>query len=156
MEILTLLIAIIAVIISFISLYRTRKFNEQQIIFQEETHKLAQLQRSLLEEQQAEKYKSGLSLYIYNAVNGERLGVINSGNVEIKNVTVELVPKEGYCSPLVSSDCEEKLPVSIMVPGDEFNLLLAMCDDTGTTFTAKTQWQTEDGKTHNHEKLLTY
>jgi hypothetical protein len=154
-NILTLVIAIIAVLISFVSLYRSRKFNEQQILFQQEADKLNRLQRSILEKQIEETGRSDVSCYIYNAAKGQRLGVLNSGNVPVKNVKIDLIPLEGYERPFISGDYDEKIPVKILHPGDEINLLLGLCKDTGTTFTAQIEWQTESGDLNKKEKPIT-
>jgi len=156
-NILTLVIAIIAVVISFVSLHRSRKFNEQQILFQQETDKLNRLQRSIIEKEVEETGRSDVSCYIYNAEKGQRLGVINRGNVPVKNVKIDLIPPKGYERPFISGDYDEKIPIKIMHPRDEINLLLGLCDDTGTAFTAQIEWQTESGglnkkKTQLHAK----
>jgi hypothetical protein len=153
-DIITALIALVAVVVSLIALIRTRKFNERQITLQEETARLSSLQRQILERGEEERAKSDVGIYLYSAGTGYRFGIVNSGNVPVRNVDVRIEPKDGKSNPLVLSECERKLPVDEMGPGEEISLIAAISSDTGTLFTARLEWDAENGETHKKKALL--
>lgn len=153
-DIIGVLIALLAIVISFVSLNRTRKFSERQIALQEETARLSALQRRILEREEEDRNKSDVDAYIYKAERGYRIGIRNTGNVEIRNVRIFVNATEGRTSPLVQSEVSEKLPVDKMRPGDEINLIAALTLETGTTFEAHIKWDTVEGETYSSERML--
>ena len=150
----TAAIAILALIIPFVSLFRTRKINEKQLVFQEEEYRKNKLERQVLEREEEEKTKSDVSVYPYQAASGYWLGIVNSGNIPVTDVNIHIEPHKGKSSPLVPEECDEKLPISHMIPGDEIYLIVAISFDTGTSFTANLEWKTGNGENHHKELLL--
>lgn len=150
----SILIALLAVVISLVSLRRTSNFNHTQIKLQEETARLSRLQRDILERQENEKTRSDVAGSLYIAGTGHRIGILNIGNVEVRNVNVRVIAPAGKSSPLIEREVVEKLPVKRMHPGDEISLIAALSYDTGTTFDLHIEWETSDGKAHVRDQVL--
>lgn len=152
-NVITILVAVLAVVISLVSLRRTTVFNERQLKFLAENEKLIQLQRKLIEQQELDKTASDVSVFVYNAARGQRLGIVNSGKVLVENVTLEYIEQDGYDNPFIESELKEKLPIKRMHPKEEHNVILALHDQTPISFEIKLVWKANDDCLH--EKYIT-
>ena len=153
MELLTILVALLAVIISLVSLSRTKSFNDKQIKFIAEHDKLVQLQKLQLDKEIINESKSEVFLSVYGSGSNKRLRIINSGNVEIENVNLNYIEQEGYFNPFNDTDKDEKLPIKQMSPNVEHNILLALWDRTPVIFEVEISWN--DNKGIEHQKIVT-
>jgi hypothetical protein len=152
-NIITILVAVLATVISLVSLQRTRVFNERQLKFLAENEKLIQLQRKLIEREELEKTASDISVFVYNAARGQRLCIVNSGKVIVENVSLEYIEQDGYENPFIESELSEKLPIKRMHPNEEHTVILALHDQTPMSFEIKMVWKTNDDCLH--EKHIT-
>ena len=152
-SVISTLVAVIAIIISLISLQRTRLFNERQLQFLAENDKLIRLQKSQLEQAEQQKTVSDISVYVYNAANGQRLGIVNSGRVTVENVTLKYVEQAGYSNPFIPSELSEKLPFKRIHPGDEHNVILTLHNQTPMSFEVQLEWQANGGL--QYQKTIT-
>lgn len=88
-------------------------------------------------------------------VGHERFIVENWGDGVARDVHFEIEPENGKASPLVSNDCEEKLPIEVLRSGARVELLTALAMGMGTTFRAKWWWRDENGAVQERrEKVL--
>jgi hypothetical protein len=149
------LVAVIAIIISLVSLRRTRLFNDRQLGFLAENDKLIRLQRSQLEQAEKEKIASDVSVRVYNAANGKRLGIVNSGRVLVENVTLKYLEQAEYGSPFIPEELREKLPFKHIHPGEEHNVILVLHDQTPMSFDVQLNWEENDGLKYTKTTTIT-
>lgn len=152
-SIISILVAILAIVISAVSLQRTRIFNERQLQFLAESDKLIQLQRDQIEHEQQQRAASDISVFVYNGSSGERLGIVNSGKVYVENVILNYVEQSGYTNPFIKSELTEKLPLKRVHPGEEHNVILALHDQTPMSFEVQLEWEANGGQ--QYQKTLT-
>ena len=152
-SIISILVALVAIVISLVSLSRTKKFNDRQLLFLAENEKLIQLQRAKMEEEAQEKIASDISLFVYKTSSGERLGIVNSGRVVAEDVTLIYVEQEKYESPFIQSEFDEKIPIKRMHPGEEHDVLMALYDQTPFSFEVLVKWKANGGS--EYEKSIT-
>lgn len=142
-----LIVSIIALVISFVTLVRTSETNKKLTQFQEESAKLAALQRTVLEKKIEEGEKCTVCAYWYLDSNGEkRIAVHNIGYVNAYNINFEFKPKLGNEAPLVKGEMERVFPIKKLSPTSESNFFIAPCTATGSEWPAHISWHDESGK----------
>jgi hypothetical protein len=163
-ETLTLLIALLGVVISVISLIRTRRLDQRQERLQSKQEELTELQIQLLrrevEDQQRRQQQSqaavtppaaDVRVTLEGSGAGERFVITNWGYGAARSVDFKLRVREGRPSPLVKGDYDEKLPIRELLPGDRASFIAALTFGTGTTFDAVLTWTNADGTRRTRE-----
>jgi hypothetical protein len=149
-------VALIAVVISFMSLYRTRKQHEIENKYNEMSSKLAELQVRILEREETERNSAIVAAYFYKDAKSQcRISVRNNGPSPAHNVQFTLNIPEGQRSPLIESDVNSKFPAKVIHPEEEICLLASIRLGMKTAFDAQLAWTNPDGKTVSKESLLT-
>jgi hypothetical protein len=145
-EILSLLTSILAVSVSLLALYRTRK-TQNAFLELEKVH--AELSRKQLEEfKEKEKLKSKALLKAemeHGSSSTYYIHILNNGNSCAKNITFEL--DEG-CehNPLIKGDYDNKLPYQILNPNEEFRLFASiLLSVSQSIYPIILKWMNEDG-----------
>ncbi len=140
-------VALIAVIISFVSLYRTRKQKEIENRFNQLSSKIAEIQLQKLEKEKKENNSADMTAYFYKDYKDNyRIAISNIGAVPGTDVTLEIGHAEGGRSPLIESDAKSKLPVKILHPDTEVHLLLAISMGMPTSYDVILSWKNPDGQ----------
>lgn len=146
------IVALLALIVSFITMHKTNKFNEKQNELAATTEKLTQLQ---IEREIAEGVTSKKADVSANFVslgnNKSRLKVFNKGKGVAKNV--RLVDLDHGNSILVVSDIARKFPVPIMEQHQSVEILASRTLGSGPRVHIKLIWDDDTGT--DHEKELT-
>ncbi len=150
-EISTIVIAGIAALISLYTLTEQRKVQKESNDLQRATSALAKKQLEILVREDKEKSSARLKLDLVKDGKGYKFYVTNIGNVEAKNVNLELLVDKPDHSPLVKSDYESKFPVPKLSPQSSISLLAALSLGRPTAFNAKLTWTNPDGKTVEDE-----
>lgn len=145
-EILSVAIACVAAFISLYTWVGQRKLQRESIEMQRATSELAKKQLELLVQEDKEKRSARLKLDLIKENKGYKFYVTNIGNVEARNVSLELLLKRPEDSPLVASDYESKFPAPVLHPGSSISLLAALHLGSPTAFNAKLKWMNPDGK----------
>lgn len=143
-ELLTLLASVIAVIISAVSLVRTRKLAAEQLELERITAELSRLQIKSLEEQEVLKTKPQLNVAITKIGNSTNFIISNTGKGSAYDVNLELVDCPD--NPLITSDADEKLPSPEMRPNSRIKLLAAMHMSSPLTYQVKLTWRESSGE----------
>lgn len=140
-------ISIIAIIISFVALIRTRSFNSKILMLEEENTKLSRLQRKILEREEEKRYLCEVSAYWYKGENNtDRIAIINNGAVTAYNINFEFKPKNGKSSPEVKNVMEEIFPINKLEPEDERYFIIGVSMSTGSEWPANISWENKNGK----------
>lgn len=140
-------IAVVAVIVAFVSLYRTRKQVELESKLNETASKLTQLQLEILQREEEERSSADIAAYFYlDSDESYRVAVVNIGQAAARDVTFQLNSAGENRSILVADDASEKFPASSIRPGEEICLLASLTLDMAPNFTAITSWKNPNGK----------
>lgn len=148
-------ISLIAVLIAFVSLYRTRKQNDIENKLNEASLKLTQLQLKTLEMEEVINNSADIGAYFYlDGKSQHRVAVCNKGNAIARNVNFNIKTVRGGKSPLVQGDFDVKFPASSLLPGEEIYLLAAITLDMSPAFDVMVSWDNPDGKSKIKEFRL--
>lgn len=153
---LSLLVALLAAIISFVSLYRTHRFAARQLELQEAQAELAKFQHELLAKEQAAKRRADVRIAVVARGNGHRLIISNIGSGSARDVSFDVVLPDGTQSFLIESEVAELLPITQLLPQQEVTMLVAPTMASARHFLAKVSWLNEDGKRENQDLEATF
>jgi hypothetical protein len=154
-ELLSLLIALLAAIISTIALIRTRTMAQQQLELQrsqldlqrehgEVTKQLAQLHLEAAKLESAQRSVADLRVSLERGYNRDDIVIENVGGAAARDVLIEFLPKAGTESPLIPDDVAEKLPATLR-PGDRCPLLAALAMGCLPPFDFIVRWRDPSG-----------
>lgn len=164
-QIITALIALLAIVVSLVSLYRTSKVQEQQLRLQKKQEELTDLQLEALRKQAllaastdavpAPQERADVRVDLEKVGRSEfKFFITNWGGVPARHVTFDLELEAGRRSPLVKGDYDEKIPIRELGPGNRVPLWAAITMGMGTSFPARWSWRNPDGTTEERKSLL--
>jgi len=144
-EIASLLIAIVALVISVVVLIRARKFQAKQLEFEAITAALAKKQLELLgkEEQTQEQAHVTAELVKVDRID-YRFVIMNQGVAIASDVTFEIDPTSPD-NPLVANECARKLPYPSLQPGQSFTLIASLHMGSAMSYNTQLKWKNPDG-----------
>lgn len=142
-ELLTLLASVIAIVISAVSLVRTRKLAAEQLELERITAELSKLQIKNIEEQEHLKTKPQLNVAITKLGNSSHFVVANTGKGSAYKVNLELVDCQE--NPL-TSEILHILPYPEMKQNSRFKLLAAFHMSSPLKYQVKLTWQDSSGE----------
>jgi len=150
-EMLTLLVSLIAVVIAFVSLYRTHRVVKRQIELAEGQAELTKLQHKLLAQSEDEKRKADVRVCLVKVGGNYRLVFENRGPARAKDIVVEEFVPDGFKSPFMKSEMDKFLPIPQLLPGEEISMLTAVNLSTPPQFSAKVSWL--DGREERQDQF---
>ena len=155
MSLITEVIALIVLVVSFIALIRTRKFNARLLYLEEENAQLSKLQRQKLEREEEERTRCEVSAYWYTGENdSDWIAIVNSGAVSAYSIRLEFKPKEGRISPGIEKVMREKFPLEELRPTDEEYFSITRSVSAGSIWPATIYWKNEAGKAFEKDIVL--
>lgn len=153
-EIISSLLAVVAVVISLVSLVRTRRvaqaqveLQRKQVELQTEQAALARLQRGVLETELIKRNAADVRVYLASTTHGHSFFVQNVGPVDARDVSVSIVSRMTGKSPIVGTEATSKLPIKRLMPDHKIGLIAGLSFDTGTDFDVTTTWKDPNGET---------
>ena len=153
-EILTLIVALLAVAVSVISLVRSRAVEQEQLELQRTTSALARKQLEMLLAEESSEDSARISIQLERRGNGHRFVVRNFGDVPARNVSFTLAPHGKGDSPLVESDYRAKFPAPILQPGTSIGVLAAVSFGSATAFDVVLRWEDPSGRVHEEPTFV--
>ena len=151
-ETLTLLVSLLEVIISTISLVRTRKLAKEQLELERVTAELSRLQIQSLEEDRESKTKPKFNVTLSKLGKSSFFYISNTGEGTAYEVNFELVDCED--SPL-TSDLSEKFPHPEMKPNSRVKLIAAMHLGSPSKYQVKLSWKNSSGENQSETFWVT-
>jgi hypothetical protein len=145
-ELLSVLIALLAVIVSFVSLYRTHRSAEQQVALQKVQADLAALQRRLLLKEQSEKQKADVRVSHIQEVQRHSFVFENLGPATAHDVRFALFVPEGQHNPVIESELNATFPIDTLRVGERVSMLVAVNLDTRFPLTGNVSWRSAEGE----------
>lgn len=149
---LSLVVALLAVVISAVSLIRTSKLQRQQLRLNAVTEELTRRQLQSMAAEEAARQKGRVVASLEGASPKWWFLLKNEGPAAVREVNFELIDCPD--SPLVRGDYDRKLPVSVLQPDGEVRLTAAIHHGTPSTFTAKVSWTNPDGSQSSDDYAL--
>jgi len=151
-EIISTLVSVLAIIVSTISLVRTRKLAKEQLELEKVTAELSRLQIEGIEQDKAEKTKPKFNVTLSKLGKSYYFYISNTGQGTAYNVNFELVDCED--SPL-TSDASEKFPHPEMKSNSRVKLFAAIDMQSPLKYQAKVMWQDAEQENHDEKFWLT-
>ncbi|MDH4191301.1 MAG: hypothetical protein OEW21_14015 [Betaproteobacteria bacterium] len=149
---LSLLIALLAAVISFVSLYRTHRIAARQLELQEAQAALAKFQHDVLEKEEAAKQRADIRIAVIERGRGHRLVISNVGLGSARDVVFDVVLPNGKASFLIQSEMDDLLPITELPPGHEVSMVVAPTLGSARHFLAKIAWTSANGE-HERKNL---
>jgi len=143
-EIITIFVSLVAVVLSIISLVRTRKVQKEQIELQKITAELSRKQIQIIEREQAEQNKAKISVELVRFGNDYRFLISNVGYAKASNIHFDL-DQDCQDNPLVQGDYETKIPIPSLNPGSSIELLAAISMGSAGRYHVLVRWDNPDG-----------
>ncbi len=153
---LSLLVALLAAVISFVSLYRTHRISERQLELQEIHTAFTKLQHDVLTKEQAAKQRADIRITIVERGRGHRLIISNVGSSPARDVVFDIVLADGQGSFLIDSEMKELLPIVQLLPNQEVQMIVAPTMASARHFLAKIVWLNEEGEIERQNLEVTF
>ena len=151
-ELLTLLISLLAVIISTVSLVRGHRLAVRQAALQRTQAELAALQHELLLRDEQDREKADLRAdLVPTHQNNFKLVVQNVGACAARNIRLEPTNQAGVEDALTRSDLDEVFPVSELLPGQEVRVQLYTHLGTRWPLKGTCTWDDDSGENQTRE-----
>lgn len=145
-EVLSLIISIIAAIISTISLVRTRELAKEQLELEKVTAELSRLQIESITEQKTDKTKPKFNVSLTKLGKTYNFYISNTGQGSAYNVNFELIHCED--SPLFASELVDIFPYQEMKPSSRIKLLASLHMNSPSKYQSRILWEDESGNKH--------
>jgi len=142
-EQLSLLVSVLAIVISTVSLVRTRKLVKEQLELERVTAELSKLQIQSLEEDRVSKTKPKFNVTLSKLGKASFFYISNTGEGSAFDVNFELVDCDD--SPL-TGDFPEKFPYPEMKANSRVKLMATMHLNSPIKYQIKLIWKDEAGK----------
>lgn len=139
-EALSLFVSVIAVVISTVSLVRTRELAKEQIELERVTAELSKLQIQALQEDRKSKTKPKFNVTLSKLGKSSFFYISNTGEGAAYDVNFELIDCED--SPL-TGDFPEKFPHPEMKTNSRVKLMAAMHMGSPLKYQVKLSWKNE-------------
>ncbi len=144
-EIITLLIALLAVVVSAVSLVRSHKTQRKQLEFEAITAALAKKQIELIEKEEQTGEHAHVTVELVKVGRTDfRFVIMNQGIAVASDVTFEIDPSSPD-NPLSVSETERKLPYPSLQPGQSFTLIASFNLHSSMSYDTHLTWQNPDG-----------
>ncbi|WP_220721339.1 hypothetical protein [Agarivorans litoreus] len=151
-EIISTLVSLLAIVVSSVSLVRTRKLAKEQLELERVTAELSRLQIEGIEQEKAEKIKPKFNVTLSKLGKSYYFYITNTGQGTAYDVNFELVDCED--SPL-TSDVPEKFPHPEMKPNSRVKLIAAIHMQSPLKYQAKVTWKDSEKENHDETFWLT-
>ena len=144
-EIISSLISLLAIVVSFVALNRSKK-NHDQLIEIEKIHgKVSERELAEYEKRDRDAQKAVLSVRLVSDGKGYRFIVTNQGEAEAKNIYFGL-EQDNEHNPLVQNDLDQKIPYKILGPGDSYSLQAYIPSGISqSAYSVSLRWDNADG-----------
>lgn len=153
-EVLTLIVACLAVIVSLVTLSGQRKLQKEANDLQRATSELARKQLEILRREEKGTSQARVSLSLVKDGKTFRFRITNVGNADAKGVEMRLLLKDEKDSPIIPSEYNEKFPAKKLSPGNSITLIAALHLGSPTAYNAILKWTNPDGETVEDETYV--
>ena len=146
-EILSLIISTLAVVISCVSLVRTRKLAKEQLELERVTAELSRLQIESIAEEKSDKTKPKFNVNLTKFGKSYNFYISNTGQGSAYNVEFELIDCND--SPLSTHELQDMFPHQEMKPNSRIKLMAAIHTGSPRKYQVKLTWENADGEKYD-------
>ena len=147
----TYAVPLVAIALSIVSLYESRKINKVQLRLNEMEEELKKYELEKIEKEREAVNKPIVEARIYNVSKGKyRLKIWNSSQATAYDVDFE-VPEE-----LKNLVYKDKVPFEVLEAGKSFEEYITFYYGTPPKFTVKTTWKNVSGEQYEKEQWVTF
>jgi hypothetical protein len=150
-ELLSILIALVAAVISLVAWFGQRKLQREANELQRSTADLAQKQLEMIEREETSRREVRLSVALERFGTSYRFLVSNVGEQEAWNVELLFLFLDPQLNPIVHSEYIEKFPVPVLHAGESVSLIAALADRSPTAYHVRLTWKDPNGKVGQRE-----
>lgn len=144
-ETIGLSIAVVALVISTVSLIRIRKFQTRQLDFEAITAALAKKQLELIKKDEQTRGQACVTAELVKMDRADyRFVIMNQGNSAASEVVFE-IDAASPDNPLVGKECQRKLPYPLLQSGQSFTLIAALHMGSAMSYQTHLRWKNSDG-----------
>jgi len=151
-ELLSLLVAAIAIVISLVSLSRTYRLARRQLELQEEQAVLSRLQHKALEEEQEQKRRADVRVSLALAGGTQKFIFENVGLGAARNVEFGFL---GANRPVLAAQFGALFPIQRLRPGEQVSLAAVLTMETPPVFDGIISWDDEFGRRQEQKCKIT-
>jgi hypothetical protein len=144
-----LVISVVSIVIAFVALHRTSRYQREHLQIQK---RLADLQLEAASSQKARAVVADVRAALEGGGGRWRVVIRNAGPGLARNVTLRMT---GEHDPILRSEYDAKLPIPELPPGDEVSLIAAITMSGGRVFDCELAWNNEDGSPGKRATRLT-
>lgn len=155
-EALSIFVALLAVIVAFVSLYRTYRVAARQLELQEAQAAFTKFQHEVLEKEQAIKQRADIRISVVERERGHRLVISNVGGAPARDIIFEVVLPDGTESFLIQSEMDDLLPITQLLPNQDVSMIVAPTVGSARNFLAKITWLNEKSEFERQNLEITY
>lgn len=152
-EVLTLLIALLAIVPAVLALVRQSSQRKRMDQLESAQHRQNVATAALHEKQlelllASEKGKGGahVKLDLYRDNKHYRFRVTNVGSAQARNVQVKILTGKDEHDPIAGTDYDSKFPAPVLEPGSSISLFAAIYLGSPTAYNALVSWEDPDGR----------
>lgn len=153
-EILTICIALLAVIVSATSLYRTTRVSREQLDLQRATAALASKQLAMLQNEEESSSRARLTFRLESQKPSAKFIIENVGSAPASNVSFELFPQGSLGLPSMAPSFEETFPIPTLAPGSSVSAQAYFTLASATAFKVFVRWVDADGQPREQETYV--
>lgn len=153
-EILTLVLACVAVIVSLVVWSGQRRMQREANDLQRATSELAKKQLAILLREEKGKVVAKISLDLFKDGKTYRFRISNIGEVEARDVELNVLVQNPEDNPVIESEYAQKFPAKILNPGSSITLIAALHLGSPSAYNALLKWTNPDGTKVSEETYV--
>lgn len=145
-EIAATALALIAIVMSGFALFVQHRLQKESNDLQRATSDLARKQLKILAREDDARNKARITLDLVKENRTSfRFVLTNIGQVDARNVNLDLLLDKPSDSPLIASEVKSKLPAPKLPPGGSLSLIAALHMGSPLAYRARLTWTNPDG-----------
>jgi hypothetical protein len=145
-------VALVAVVVAVVSLYRTRLVEAEQLRQGRIMADLAAKQIVSLDEADARRHRAAVTANMVREAKGHAVYIENRGEAQAQNLTLEIVDCDR--GPFIRGDYDAKFPVEVLQPGGTIRLTALITHGGPLTYKGRLRWTNPDGSAGSADVLL--
>jgi hypothetical protein len=150
-EILSLLLSVVAAVISAFALFRGYRLAQRQTVLQTKQEDLAAFQHRLLLREQEQKARPDLRANFVRSNRNFRFVLLNAGSAAARDVRLTDLIGNAAPEPLIKSQCDAIFPVKELRTGESVSLVAAINFQTVLPARLIVTWDDDAGDAQQRE-----
>jgi hypothetical protein len=139
-EVLSFLLAVVAIVVSVVSLIRTRKIQEKQLEFQKIAADLSAKQLEIIRREESAR----INVRLEKTGTSYKFVIANEGKAVARDIHFSIDGLSGD-NPLSPAEYAEKIPIPALHPGSSTTLIAVIHMRSARRYTVRVRWSNPDG-----------